>query len=95
MLTGSATTSVPEAAAAPQTPKVTTAVSGNSQNLQRVQRENLKIQSETKQKSKGTGNVITLGEPNRTITEAKSQAMSPRLGGTTAPNSLINYPIAP
>jgi hypothetical protein len=55
----------------------------------------LKIQSETKQKSKGTGNVITLGEPNRTITEAKSQAMSPRLGGTTAPNSLINYPIAP
>jgi murein DD-endopeptidase MepM/ murein hydrolase activator NlpD len=78
-----------------QTPKVTTAVSGNSQNLQRVQRENLKIQSETKQKSKGTGNVITLGEPNRTITEAKSQAMSPRLGGTTAPNSLINYPIAP
>jgi len=94
MLSGPATNSAPVASPKP-TPNVTPSTSGNSQNLQRVQRENLKIQSETKQKSKGGGNVITLGEPNRTITEAKSQAMSPRLGGTTAPNSLINYPIAP
>ena len=94
MLTGPTTTAVPEAAT-PQPPKVTTTVSQNSGNLQRVQRENLKIQSESKQQTKGGGNVITLGEPNKTITEARSQAMTSTLGGTTPPNSLINYPLAP
>lgn len=94
MLTGPTTTAVPEVATS-QTPKITTTVSQNSGNLQRVQRENLKIQSDSKQQTKGGGNVITLGEPNKTITEARSQPMASTLGGTTPPNSLINYPIAP
>lgn len=95
MLNAPATTSVPEAATAPQTPKVTTAVSQTSGNLQRVQKENLKIQSQSRQQAKGGGNVITLGEPNKTITQANSQAITSALGDTTPPNSLITYPIAP
>jgi hypothetical protein len=94
MLNGPAPTTVPEVTT-PQTPKITTAVSGNSQNLQRVQRENLKVQAQAKQQTKAGGNVITLGEPNKTITESRSQPMTSTLGGTTPPNSLINYPLAP
>lgn len=95
MLTGPATTAVPEVAPAAQPPKITTTVSQNSGNLQRVQRENLKVQAQAKQQTKGGGNVITLGEPNKTITESRSQPMATLLGGTTPPNSLINYPLAP
>ena len=94
MLNGPAPTAIPEAAT-PPTPKITTAVSGNSANLQRVQRENLKVQAQTRQQTKGGGNVITLGEPNKTITESRSQPMTSGLGDTTPPNPLINYPIAP
>ena len=94
MLTGPAPTTVPESVT-PQTPKITTSVSANSGNLQRVQRENLKVQAQSRQQTKGGGNVITLGEPNKTITESRSQPMTSGLGDTTAPNPLINYPIAP
>lgn len=99
MLTGSTPAAeVPPAdtsASPAPTPKITTTSSQSSGNLQRVQRENLKLHSESKQKSRSGGNVITLGEPNKTITEQRSQAMTSTLGGTTPPNSLINYPLAP
>jgi murein DD-endopeptidase MepM/ murein hydrolase activator NlpD len=99
MLTGPApSTDVPTAdvAAKPaQTPTITPSHSQSSGNLQRVQKENLKLHSESKQKSKSGGNVVTIGEPNRTITEAKSQPLTSTLGGTTPPNLLITYPLAP
>lgn len=79
----------------PQTPKITSSVSQSSGTLQRVQKENIKLQSESRGKPKSSGNVITLGQPNKTISEVTSQPMTPSLGGTTPPNYLINYPIAP
>ena len=79
----------------PQTPKITSSVSQSSGTLQRVQNENIKLQSKSRKKQTGSGNVITLGEPNRNISEVTSQPMTPSLGGTTPPNYLINYPIAP
>ena len=78
-----------------QPPKITASVSQSSGTLQRVQKENIKLQSESKANPKGSGNVITLGQPNKTISEVTTQPMTPALGGTTPPNHLINYPIAP
>jgi murein DD-endopeptidase MepM/ murein hydrolase activator NlpD len=76
-------------------PKITQTVSQSSGNLQRVQKENLQLQSQSKSQSKTGGNVITLGQPNKTITQTTSQPMTAALGNTTPPNPLINYPIAP
>ena len=76
-------------------PKITQTVSQSSGNLQRVQKENLQLQSQSRSQSKSGGNVVTLGQPNKTISETISQPMPATLGGTTPPNSLINYPIAP
>jgi hypothetical protein len=77
------------------TPKITQTVSKSSGTLQRVQQENLQLQSQSRSQSKSGGNVITLGQPNKTITQTTSQPMTTALGNTTPPNSLINYPIAP
>jgi murein DD-endopeptidase MepM/ murein hydrolase activator NlpD len=77
------------------TPKITQTVSKSSGNLQRVQRENLQLQSQSRSQSRSGGNVVTLGEPNKTITQTTSQPMTAALGDTTPPNPLINYPIAP
>jgi hypothetical protein len=77
------------------TPKITQTIPQSSGNLQRVQRENLQLQSQSRSQSKSGGNVITLGEPNKTITQTTSQPMTAALGDTTPPNPLINYPIAP
>ena len=76
-------------------PKITQTVSQSSGNLQRVQKENLQLQSQSRNQSKTGGNVITLGQPNKTITQTTSQPMTAALGNTTPPNPLINYPIAP
>jgi len=77
------------------TPKITQTVSKSSGNLQRLQKENLQLQSQTRNQSRGGGNVVTLGEPNKTISQTTSQPMIAALGDTTPPNPLINYPIAP
>jgi murein DD-endopeptidase MepM/ murein hydrolase activator NlpD len=85
-------TSTPKSATLP---KITQTVSQSSANLQRVQKENLQLQSQSRNQSKTGGNVITLGQPNKTITQTTSQPMTAALGNTTPPNPLINYPIAP
>jgi len=86
--------SAPPTAAQVQ-PKITQTVSQSSGNLQRVQKENLQLQSQSRSQSKSGGNVVTLGQPNKTISETISQPMPATLGGTSPPNPLINYPIAP
>lgn len=76
-------------------PKITQTVSKSSGNLQRLQQENIQLQSQARSQSRGGGNVVTLGEPNKTISQTTSQPMTAALGDTTPPNPLINYPIAP
>ena len=74
-------------------PKITAPRSASSTSLRKTQTENLTLNKRGRKVS--SGNVITIGEPNRTISEVSTQPMSNALGGTTPPNPLINYPVAP
>ena len=90
---GSSSTDI--AAAPTQEPKITSVPTASSSTLQNMQKENNKIQSQSRTTSPAAGgNVVTLGNPNQLIQSSTTQPMSASLGGTTVP-LLTTFPVAP
>ncbi len=80
----------------PDQPKITSSVPATSQRLQTAQKESATIEAEKRVAGKkSTGNVVTIGDPNRTITESNTKAITQPLGGTTPPIPLSVYPVNP
>jgi hypothetical protein len=90
------TMNTPVQAEPQEPPKITASVPATSQRLQSAQKENVKIEAEKRVAGKkSTGNVVTIGDPNRTITESNTKAITQPLGGTTPPIPLSVYPVNP
>lgn len=77
-------------------PKMAPSISSTSQRLQSTQTENFKMEAEKKASAKkSSGNVVSIGNPNRTIAESNSMPLPQPLGGTTPPTPLTLFPVNP
>ncbi len=77
-------------------PKMAPSVSSTSQRLESTQRENFRMEAEKKASAKkSSGNIVSIGNPNRTIAESNSMSLPQPLGGTTPPTPLTLFPVNP